>query len=301
MYKIALINICLNKPYWEYFPTMVESARKFLLKGHQVDFISWTDIQPNLMEEYEQFLIRTYPSYGIRPEQVKTTAKNNRDRVEAILKTVKVIPTEPFEWPLPTLYRYHLFLKEEELLKEYDYIFYCDTDMEFVSSVGDETLGDDLTIAQHPMYALDRKYIPPYEPNPESSAFIPRPGRVIQKNGKKMFEPLYVAGGFQGGRTVPFIEAMKKMKEMIDLDFTKNYTPAWNDESYWNRYIFDKSPLPPSIIVLGPSYICPDSLTKHYYQKAWGRSFVPKIITITKKHSFVPGGGIELQEQLKKM
>jgi hypothetical protein len=259
-YKVALISICLNQPYWQFYPPMVESAKKFLLKGHQVDFICWSDMP-----------------------------------VENPLG-VKVIPTEPFTWPLPTLYRFHLFLRQEELLKEYDYIFYCDADMKFVSRVGDEILGEGLTAAQHPMYAIKKEYVPPYEPNEKSEAFIPRPGRVIEENGKKRFEPLYFAGGFQGGRSEDFIAAMKEMKEMIDKDFTDNcYIPVWNDESIWNKYLFKNPPA----VVLDVRYVYPDSLNSAYYQKIWGRNFCPKLITLTKQFSLSKDGGQALQGILK--
>lgn len=260
-YKVAIIGICLNQNYWQYYPPMVESAKKFLLKGHQVDFIVWSDM----------------PS------------ENHLG--------VKVIPTEPFEWPLPTLYRYHLFLREEALLKEYDFIYYCDADMKFVSRVGDEILGD-LVGAQHPMYAIRKDYIPPYEPNEKSTSFIPRSGRVITEGEKKRFEPLYFAGGFQGGRSENFITAMKEMKEMIDKDFTENnYIPIWNDESTWNAYLFNHPPT----VVLNPSYVYPDSLNTAYYQKIWGRNYVPKLITITKQFSLSKEGGANLQGLLKNL
>lgn len=259
MNKVAVVCICLNKPYWQYLPDMISSARKFFLKGHQVDFIAWTDM----------------------PKETVLDAK--------------IIPTESFEWPLPTLYRYHLFLREEELLKEYDYIYYVDADMKFVSRVGDEIFGD-LVGAQHPMYATRRDYVPPYEPNEKSTAFIPRTGRVLDENNKKRFEPLYFAGGFQGGRADTFIKAMKKMKEMIDKDFMENnYIAVWNDESHWNRYCFENPP----DVVLSPSYVYPDTLIKSYYQKVWGRNFVPKLVTITKKFSLTKQGGTTLVNTLK--
>lgn len=258
-YKVAVIAICLNKPYWAFVVDMIVSARKFLLKGHDVDFILWTDM----------------------PIDTKIDAK--------------IIPTEPFEWPMPTLHRYHLFLRQEELLKEYDFCFYTDVDMKFVSRVGDEILGD-LVAAQHPMYAIRREYIPPYEPNDKSTSYIPRPGRVINENGQRRFEPLYFAGGFQGGRTEEFIKAMKAMKVMIDKDFSDNgYIPIWNDESCWNAYLFKNPPT----VVLNPSYIYPDSLNKAYYQKLWGRNYVPKLITLTKKFSLTKEGGANLQGMLQ--
>lgn len=255
-YKVGLLCICLNEPYWEYAQEMMRGAREFLLPGHQVDFLFWSDMKE---------------SHG-----------------------ATVFPTEPVPWPYPTLLRYSLFLQEEEKLKEYDYLFYCDIDMKFVNIVGDEILGDGLTAAQHPMYALRKEYWPPYEPNEKSQAYIKRPGLVISDNGKPRFMPLYYAGGFQGGTTKTFIEAMREMKSMTDKDLNKNYIPIWNDESIWNKYLFDHAPN----IVLTPSYIYPDSLIKEYYEPLWGRPYQPKLMTLTKKFSVSKEGGDAVREML---
>lgn len=249
-FKVAFCFIVLNPPYWEYARTMIEGARKLFLPGHDVDYFLWSDM-PDV-------------DYG-----------------------ATVFPTEPVEWPLPTLMRYHLFLQQEEKLAEYDYIFYCDVDMKFVGIVGDEILGEGLTGAEHPMYALRKEYCPPYEPNTRSQAYVPRSGIVITEEGKPRFKPLYFAGGFQGGRAKEWIEAMKQMKKMIDKDFGINYVPIWNDESIWNRYLFDNPPA----VVLSPSYVYPDSLIEEYYKKVWGCDYAPKIITLTKKFSVSKEGG----------
>lgn len=237
-YKVALLCICLNQPYWEYAKNMMESAHKFFLREHDVDFIFWSD-----MPEAD--------SYG-----------------------ATVIPTEPVTWPYPTLLRYSLFLNEEQRLKEYDYIFYCDIDMLFVDSVGDEILGEGLTAAQHPMYALRKELYFPLEPNPSSTAYLKVP-------------KYYYAGGFQGGKTKDFIQAMKVMKKNIEEDLNNNYIAIWNDESHWNRYLFD---VPPSL-VLSPSFVYPDSLINEYYKKVWGCDYHPKLVTITKKFSLSKEGG----------
>lgn len=257
-YKIAFCWICLNEPYWQFAKDMMEGAKQFFLPGHDTDFFLWSDM----------------------PDGHGAT----------------VFPTEPIQWPYPTLLRYNLFLQQEEKLSEYDYIFYCDVDMKFVNVVGDEILGEGLTAAQHPMYALRKEYFPPYEPNPESQAFIPRPGRTVIENNQPRFIPLYYAGGFQGGRTKDWIEAMKVMREMVDKDLTKNYIPIWNDESIFNRYLFDN---PPSI-VLTPSYIYPDSLIKEYYEPLWGCAYQPKLVTLTKKFTLSKEGGEHIQQFLKK-
>ena len=159
--------------------------------------------------------------------------------------------------------------------------------MRITDWIGEEILGDGLTAAQHPMYALKRNYYPPYEPNANSSAYIPRPGRLIEEEGKKKFEPLYYAGGFQGGKTEDFINAMKVMRENIDKDFGSNYIAIWNDESHWNAYLFAYPPA----VVLNPSYIYPDSLVADYYYKLWGRNYSPKIMTLTKSFTATKEGG----------
>lgn len=244
--KIALVFICLNSPYWPYAKDVIEDCRKNFLVNHQVDYFLWSDMPDT--------------DYGCT-----------------------VIPTEPATWPLPTLMRYHLFLQEEKKLKEYDYIFYCDVDMRVVAPVTEEILGEGLTAAQHPMYAFDRKFMAPTEPNPNSTAFINKPN-------------YYFAGGFQGGRSADFIEAMKVMRKNIDRDFMNNYQAIWNDESHWNKYLSEHPP----VIICSPSYIYPDSLIKEYYEPIWGRSYQPIIITLTKPFSVSKEGGAAVQETLER-
>lgn len=229
--KIALVFICLNPPYWPYAKDVIEDCRKNFLINHQVDYFLWSDIPET--------------DYGCT-----------------------VIPTEPAAWPLPTLMRYHLFLQEEEKLKEYDYIFYMDCDMRVVAPITEEILGEGLTAAEHPMYHLRREFRYPTEPNPQSQAYFKVPRH-------------YFAGGFQGGTSESFIKAMKEMKKNIDRDFFNNYQAIWNDESHWNRYLWDNTPS----VILSPAYIYPDSLIQEYYVKIWGRNFDPKIITLTKPFS----------------
>lgn len=213
------------------------------------------------------------------------------------LRGVTTIETEPVSWPAPTLMRYHLFLNQEEKLKDYDYIFYMDADMRVVAKIGDEILSNGITAAEHPMYSLRKEYIPPYEPNKDSAAYIQRPGAVVtDETGKQRFKPYYYAGGFQGGVAKQFIAAMKEMKKNIDKDFNNNYIAVWNDESHWNKYLSEHTPS----VVLSPSYIYPDSLIKEYYEPLWGRSYEPKIITLTKPFSLSSQGAEEINKFIKR-
>lgn len=206
-------------------------------------------------------------------------------------KNATITETGSIAWPAPTLMRYHLFLSQEKL-KDYDYIFYMDADMRIVSKVSDEILGEGLTAAPHPGYAVSPKFIPPYEPNPQSEAYIPRLGRLQDIDGKKRFIPFYAAGGFQGGTSEAFLKAMEQMKERIDNDFDRNYTAIWNDESHWNKYLYEYKGV---TTFLDPSYVYPDSLIKEYYIPLWGRDYEPKIITLTKPFSLSAQGAQELR------
>lgn len=253
-YKVALLFICINPPYWEYVEPAIAGAKEYFLPGHDVDMFLWSDIK--MYDENKDW------NPGLK----------------------EIFDVGPIEWPHPTLMRYNLFNQQAKMLKDYDYVFYCDADMKFVSYVGDEILGDGLTAAQHPMYALKDNLQPPFEANPDSKAYIKLPGVVQDIDGQKKFKYMYYAGGFQGGTSKSFLKASKKLDKMIKADMDDhNYVARWNDESHWNKYLVDN---PPSTM-LTPSYVYPDSLINEYYIPIWGCDYPKRIITITKKHSLV--------------
>lgn len=297
--KVAFVFICLNPLYWQYAPEMVQGASQYFLPGHDTDFLFWTDIPENAYEINGK-LMGAFAERGknIADQDVLNVIGNITNSVADLRtkKNIKIIPTEAVEWPYPTLLRYNLFLGQEELLKEYDYIFYCDVDMRFVDIVGDEILGEGITAAEHPMYSLRKEYYPPYEPNPESASFINRPGKILEEEGKKRFKPYYYAGGFQGGKSDKFIEAMKGCKAIIEKDLNKSYIPIWNDETAWNKYLSENEPE----IVLDPSYIYPDSLINEYYIPLWGKNYPPKLITLTKWFTVSKEGGDAVTKMINK-
>lgn len=301
--KIGIVCICLNQPYWQYAGEMLWGLNTFFLKHpsikdkYQTDLLLWSDIpEVDDLGFWEKFK-KSHVEAKTPLNQYEDMIVQAKTYFTDIRKMVKVFPTEAIEWPMPTLMRYHLFLQQEEELKNYDYIFYIDTDMRITDWIGEEILGDGLTAAQHPMYALRQNLYPPYEPNPKSTAYIPLPGRFLEENKNIRFENLYYAGGFQGGKTEEWIKAMKVMRGRIESDFNNNYIARWNDESHWNRYLYE---VPPTI-VLNSSYIYPDSLIAEYYVKIWGRNYSPKIMTLTKKFTTTTQGGAEVSKQLALM
>lgn len=298
-YKVALVFICLNPLYWQYAPEMVNGARQFFLPGHQTDYLFWTDIPEN-NEKIKGKITEAWKERGQNiedPNIDKMLQTVINSVVDLRGKTdIKLFPTESVDWPYPTLLRYNLFLQQEEKLKDYDYVFYCDIDMQFVNIVGDEIISEGITAAQHPMYAVKKELWPPYEPNENSASYIKRPGRIIDDSGKARFMPLYFAGGFQGGKSDKFIGAMKECKTIIEKDMNKAYIPIWNDESAWNKYLSENPPE----IVLTPSYIYPDSLIKEYYEPVvWGCSYQPKLKTLTKWFTTSKEGGSAVQKMIK--
>ena len=313
-YKVALVFICLNPLYWEFAPEMVRGAKEFFLPGHQTDFFFWTDIPEN-PDEIRGKMMATFQDMlqklGANPNDqnllnydvtIKGKNMNFPNMIKSVqelrkMEGVTVILAEPLEWPMPTLLRYNLFLQQEEKLKDYDYIFYCDIDMKFMNIIGDEILPKrGLTGAPHPGYWLRKEYYPPYEPNELSASYIPRPGRVIQEEGKPRFRPEYYAGGFQGGTSKEYIQAMKECKKLIDEDQKNGYIPIWNDETAWNKHL---STNPPEIM-LTPSYIYPDSLINEYYVPLWGRDYQPKLMILTKWFTLSPEGGRAVADMTKK-
>lgn len=318
--KIALVFICLNLPYWQFLEQIIKDAKQHFLTNHQVDFFGWSDMPELNTPEYqailstaptneeierEMSLLTQLPPAESRNRFNELTRISSRESLEQSItflrsqKDITVFPTEPIEWPYPTLMRYHLFLQQEETLKEYDQIFYLDVDMRIVDTVGDEILSEGLTMAEHPMYSLRREYIPPYEPNMKSTAFIPRLGAVIiNEAGQPWFKPFYAAGGFQGGTSTEFIKAMKEMRKNVDRDSNNNYIAIWNDESHWNKYLFNYTGY---LKVLSPSYVYPDSLIQEYYTKVWGKNYKPIIVTLTKKFTTSKEAGDDLRNRLQSM
>lgn len=296
-FKVAFVFICLNPLYWQYAPEMVNGAKRFFLPGHQTEFFFWTDIPESGVKEK---ISEAWKEKGqnIEDPNILQTLTNVSNSVTDLRgkSDITLFPTESVQWPYPTLLRYSLFLQQEEKLKEYDFIFYCDIDMQFMNIVGDEILGEGLTAALHPMYALRKEYWPPYEPNPDSASYIKRPGRLTDDNGRPRFMPLYFAGGFQGGKSDKFIEAMKATKGIIEKDLNKNYIPIWNDETAWNKYLSENAPE----TVLTPAYVYPDSLIEQYYEPLWGCKYQPKLKTLTKWFTTSKEGGDAVAKMINK-
>lgn len=173
------------------------------------------------------------------------------------------VHTDSKGYPGETLYRYHTFLGAEQLLRKFDYVFYCDADMLWVAPANDAMIGKGLTATLHPGY-VGRRGTP--ETRMESAACSPAIGVP------------YYCGGFQGGTAESYIDAMKNMRARIDIDARNGITAVWHDESHWNRELMTTSW---PIKVLTPSYCYPED-----YTGQWGwppEKYPPILLALDKK------------------
>lgn len=225
-------------------------------------------------------LIATGPRYHQYIDQVLASAKKYFVSHTSILWTDSMnktsadiqIPHKDFGFPIATLRRYRTFLSQEQLLRKFDYLFYVDIDTVFVDSIHpDEILADGITATTHPGYVGS-----PGDPekNPESTAYVEKP-RV------------YFAGGFNGGSTNAFLEMAAIIDHNIDIDEENGIRAKNNDESHFNRYLYDNPPAK----ILTPAFCYPDKThNQEEYRRGWREAgisdYQPKIELINKEKSY---------------
>lgn len=110
-YKIGLCTVATGR-YDIFAREMIESARPFFCKNHEVTYFVFTD--------------------GHIPEA----------------KDVVVVYQEHQGWPFATLKRFHIYDKNRKVFADMDYLFAIDADMRFAAPVGDEILGKTVGVSR---------------------------------------------------------------------------------------------------------------------------------------------------------
>jgi len=219
--KIGLLIIATNK-YFNFLQPLIDSADEYFLNNQEVTYFIFTNQNLPL--------------------------NSNREIVR--------IDVEHKDWPWMTLGRYKIFTNSSDILKNMDYLYYCDADMRFESEVGDEILSDRVS-TQHPGY-FGRRGTP--ETNPLSLACV-FPHEQMQ----------YFAGGFNGGSSEEYLKMAKKISNDIEIDYSRGIIAIWHDESHMNRYFIDNPPTK----ILDPSYC---------YGESMRIPFERKLIALDKNH-----------------
>ncbi|MBN2754701.1 MAG: glycosyl transferase family 6 [Candidatus Goldbacteria bacterium] len=197
--KIAILYITLGR-YDVFFKGFYESAHKKLFLGHEKHFFIFTD-------------------------SLKINSMKNSD--------ITVIKQEKMGWPFDTLMRFKMFESIEDKLKNFDYIFFFNSNIVFIRPVKEEIFPgtENGGIAASIFYMKNQDEYT-YDRNPESNAYIP------YGKGKA-----YYQGGLNGGTAADYLQMIKTVRKWVDEDVEKKIFAKWNDESYINKYLLDKNPL----------------------------------------------------------
>lgn len=197
MKKVALLYICTGK-YYVFWEDYYRSCEKYFLKHCEVHYYVFTDAKEIYSED------------------------NNR---------VHKIYAESMPWPLATLLRFHTFLTIEEDLKEYDYIYFMNANIQCVQEIQEDEFlplnGEDIVVTQHPgFYKNKSRFVGSFDRNPHSTAYIP-----YNAKGDS------VIGAMIGGTGKGFLQMSRELKHNIDIDLQNRVIAMWHDESHLNHYI----------------------------------------------------------------
>lgn len=248
--KIGILYIATGR-YHIFWEACYKSIERYFLNDCEKHYFIFTDYTENLYGEEHPLIHRIYQ--------------------------------EKLGWPYDTLKRFEIFLKQEDKLKEMDYLFFFNANLEVVRPISLEDLGlhtnRPLTVAKHPgFYNLTNEAFT-YDRNPDSQAYIPQ--------GEGTY---YVMGGFNGGRSTDYLKLCHSLRTRIDQDEASGIIALWHDESQLNKYVYEH---PELFNVIEHSYGYPEeflissflkSCFIDYLQLAQSSVAKPKIIIRNKAH-----------------
>lgn len=206
MMKVGILYICTSS-YAEFWKGFYTSMEEHFLPGSEKHYFVFTD-RSELYDEKQNPRIHRY-------EQ------------------------EHLGWPETTLYRYRMFLRAEDALKEMDYILFFNANILCMEDITEEEylpIDHDLLAVRHmAMYGSApakgvrlKNWQLPYERNPESLAAIP----WFSLHGTE-----YCYGGINGGKRDAYLKLIRTLDENIRRDEENHVRAYANDESHFNRYI----------------------------------------------------------------
>ena len=102
--KICVITIATGR-YIQFVENLLEKVDEFFLNGHEINCLLFTD-----------------------------------NELDEVSDNVKVSKIEHKPWPEPALKKYNYIFSEKEYLKDFDYLYLFDADVDVVDTVGEEVL-----------------------------------------------------------------------------------------------------------------------------------------------------------------
>ena len=214
--KIGLLYICTGR-YNHFFSDFYTSCEKYFLPEYEKEYFVFSDDE-------------------------KLTEMSN----------VKLIKQECLGFPLDSLFHFDFFLQLKTEIEKCDYIFYFNSNIQFLKKVGTDFLPTDeegyligeewpAWIGKNPMYF-------PYERRKQSLAYI--------EPHKPPYH--YLMGGIIGGRSKEFIEMSHDLARNIREDFDRGIIARVHDESHVNRYFRDHK-----CKILPPEFSMPEEWIKN--------------------------------------
>jgi len=144
---------------------------------------------------------------------------------------IKIKKISHLPWPLNTLLRFNYFDTITDELKQYDLIYYIDSDI-IVHDIIDKEIFpnnyNEIVCAEH---FWGFKSSDPYETNKNSTAYV----NINDSN----FNPEYCQACFFGAYTNSFLKMTEDLRNNINLDLKNNIISKWHDESHFNKYILN--------------------------------------------------------------
>ncbi|XP_075690884.1 histo-blood group ABO system transferase-like isoform X2 [Rhinoderma darwinii] len=195
--RIGLTVFAIKK-YVIFIKKFIESAEKFFMVGHKVNYYVFTDrvneISNFTLAEGRHMVILEVPAYE--------------------------------RWQDVTMRRMEMIrdFSIKQFVNDVDYLACVDVDMEFLDDVGVEILSK-VFGALHPGFFSHTRREFTYERRPQSKAYIP-------------FEAgdFYYAGGYFGGVVEEVVKLTNYCHHAMLADKQQNIEALWHDESYLNKY-----------------------------------------------------------------
>lgn len=259
VHDLTIFTIATDK-YFEYWVSLVESAKKYLSKDISTQWIVFTNRSEDLAQKIE--------------------LTSDMDLI--------VQPINGLEWPLPTLLRYSFINSVKNLVSGKEFM-YLDADMLFMNHIDklDNLVHNPekkITLIMHPgfyrcsglelaiFYLRNIKFIfkdlklkirygslGTWETKRISMAFVERSKR------KK-----YVCGGVWFGEKNAVLEMCELLASRVLKDYSNNVVAKYHDESHLNWFATESE-----VTLLGPEYCFEQS----YPQIS---SIFPKILAVNK-------------------